>query len=173
MQLARRVASALEISSADIERGLSIVKWPGRLEEISVSTDHGEQKIVLDGAHNPDGIDGLIDYLDRRTENSLVFLISILSSKDHTTMVSTLKKWAEGKTVTFLFCKMAYEGGINPELLSSQIKGSLSFDSFETGLEELKSRLHNETLGVVTGSLYFIGEARSHLVTTPFTTINN
>ncbi len=43
------VATAPEMA---IQTGLAITRWPGRLELI----EHGPQVILIDGAHNPDGM---------------------------------------------------------------------------------------------------------------------
>ena len=169
--LARRVASSLGFSNSEIESGITKAKWPGRLEEASVQTEYGEQKLVIDGAHNPDGVRGLIDYLDRRVESEFVFLISILSTKDSSSMLSLLKDWAKDKKVKFIFCKIKNESAISPLDLSAKIEGSVCTDSSDAGVTELKSSLRNGQLGVITGSLYFIGEVRGEFVKEPFATI--
>ena len=66
---------------------------------------------------------------------------------------------------------MNHENAVEPKLLSSQIKGSVCVDSSEIGLKEFKNRLGTDTLGVITGSLYFIGEVRGQLVKSPFVTV--
>ena len=106
INLTRRVASFLGHSNSEIEDGIAKARWPGRLEEVSLETEQGEQKFVLDGAHNPDGVKGLIDYLNRRVEQEFVFLISIMARKDSSTMLCLLKEWAKDKNAKFIFCKM-------------------------------------------------------------------
>src|SRR4030095_221655 len=46
------------ISDSAVRRGLEKVHWPGRLEWVSL-----KPPILLDGAHNPEGIRALVDYL--------------------------------------------------------------------------------------------------------------
>lgn len=171
INLARRVATALGFSDTEIDLGIKNARWPGRLEEISVATEQGEHHVVLDGAHNPDGVTGLTDYLDRRSEPEFIFLISILSTKDSSRMLEILNDWAKNKKVSFIFCKMNHESAVDPKMLSSHVRDSISVGSTTEGLEEFKKRLNKNSLGVVTGSLYFIGDVRGKLVSTPFTTI--
>ncbi len=171
ISLAREVAAFLEISKDKIDHGIENAVWPGRLEEIQIETDSGKKAVLLDGAHNPDGVKGLIDYLSLRTEKEFVFLISIIDTKDSSSMLGMLKDWAADKKVTFYFCKMLHSKCLEPEFLAKSIPGSSSFETCQEGLEAFKNKLTSSTLGVLTGSLYFIGEIRSELVTSPFSTV--
>jgi dihydrofolate synthase/folylpolyglutamate synthase len=76
----------LVTSGANIRRGLRETRWPGRLEEIP-----GTPPIVLDGAHNPMGVEALaraIDTVYPRRPIHLVF--GVLADKDHRPMIRTL-----------------------------------------------------------------------------------
>ncbi|MFK5280457.1 bifunctional folylpolyglutamate synthase/dihydrofolate synthase, partial [Lacticaseibacillus paracasei] len=57
IQTAKVYASATNwpLKSQEIRKGLAASRWPARLEKLS-----DEPLIVIDGAHNPDGIKGLI-----------------------------------------------------------------------------------------------------------------
>jgi dihydrofolate synthase / folylpolyglutamate synthase len=61
---------ALDIPDPAIQSGIANVRWPGRLERISV---HPE--IVVDGAHNPAGARALAAYIDRFYQHRRVRLI--------------------------------------------------------------------------------------------------
>ena len=69
-----------------ITKGLKRATWPGRFEIVA-----GEPLIILDGAHNPDGIRTLRQTLDEvYPGRSVVFLFGVLADKDHAEMIQTL-----------------------------------------------------------------------------------
>ena len=70
-----------------IEQGLHHVKWPGRFQVLRA----GETDVVIDGAHNPAGIDTFCQtYKDVFGDRKRVFLFSVLADKDYTQMVHEL-----------------------------------------------------------------------------------
>jgi dihydrofolate synthase/folylpolyglutamate synthase len=60
----------LGVSDADIERGIALAHWPGRLELLSERPE-----IIVDGAHNPAGARALAAYIDRFYADRKVTLI--------------------------------------------------------------------------------------------------
>ncbi|MCU1237416.1 MAG: FolC bifunctional protein [Candidatus Solibacter sp.] len=60
----------LGVSDRDIEQGIALAHWPGRLERVS-----GRPEIMVDGAHNPAGARALAAYLDRFYKSRRVRLI--------------------------------------------------------------------------------------------------
>jgi len=80
-------------TSPDEQRrsGFANARWPGRLELISVP---GRPDILLDGAHNPDGMAALAasltDLLPQMTLGSPTFLVAILANHWQTGMLDPL-----------------------------------------------------------------------------------
>ncbi len=69
-----------------VRQGLAATRWPGRLEEFS-----GPVPVVLDGAHNPDGVRTLIEGLARVYPGRPVFLVfGVLADKDSDVMIRAL-----------------------------------------------------------------------------------
>lgn len=69
-----------------IREGLANTRWPGRFEEIP-----GSPPLLLDGAHNPEGVDILLEALDAlhpRTPVHAVF--GVLADKAHGPMIARL-----------------------------------------------------------------------------------
>ena len=62
-----------------IERGLTQVDWPGRLELIRVD---GGREVLLDAAHNVDGARALAAYLSSRPEQRPALVIGVMRDKD-------------------------------------------------------------------------------------------
>ncbi|MFT3835542.1 MAG: folylpolyglutamate synthase/dihydrofolate synthase family protein [Myxococcaceae bacterium] len=76
----------LTTSEPNIRKGLREARWPGRLEELP-----GTPPIVLDGAHNPMGVEALVRALDSVYPGRPIHLVfGVLSDKDHRPMIRAL-----------------------------------------------------------------------------------
>ena len=74
------------ITEKAVREGLLAFRWPGRYELIAAKPD-----TLLDGAHNPDGIQRLKESLRRDYGNSRIsFVMGVLADKDYRQMVSLL-----------------------------------------------------------------------------------
>jgi dihydrofolate synthase/folylpolyglutamate synthase len=71
--------TGLEIPTGAIERGLSEVDWPGRLELIDVG---GGARVLLDAAHNPEGARALASYLQRWHPERPALVLGVMRDKD-------------------------------------------------------------------------------------------
>jgi dihydrofolate synthase/folylpolyglutamate synthase len=82
-QMAQRLQ--LPLTNADIKRGLAAASWPVRMERIST-----EPLIVLDGAHNPNGIAAALSTLRRVQADSVTLIVGILADKAMGQMLAQL-----------------------------------------------------------------------------------
>jgi dihydrofolate synthase/folylpolyglutamate synthase len=82
-QMAQRLQ--LPLTNADIKRGLAAASWPVRMERISA-----EPLIVLDGAHNPNGIAAALSTLRRVQADSVTLIVGILADKAMGQMLAQL-----------------------------------------------------------------------------------
>ena len=71
--------TGLAIPKGAIERGLSEVDWPGRLELIDIG---GEARVLLDAAHNPEGARALASYLQRWHPERPALVLGVMRDKD-------------------------------------------------------------------------------------------
>lgn len=79
-------AVAWPLSTREIRQGLAASVWPGRMEKIST-----EPLIILDGAHNPQGVHALLQTMTQLFGQQEVTVIAgVLKDKDVTTMVDAL-----------------------------------------------------------------------------------
>jgi dihydrofolate synthase/folylpolyglutamate synthase len=76
VEAARR--RGIGVTKAGIERGLTHVDWPGRLELIRVD---GGREVLLDAAHNVDGARALAAYLGSRPQRPAL-VIGVMRDKD-------------------------------------------------------------------------------------------
>nr|WP_251136109.1 folylpolyglutamate synthase/dihydrofolate synthase family protein [Exiguobacterium sp. S90] len=146
-------AKKLGWSKTAIRRGLRNAKHPGRFETIS-----REPRIILDGAHNPEGVKALVDRLKQETM-PIVILCSILRDKDRLAMIKQFQE------VTPMIVETTFDfpRARSLEELTADGANVIELDSF---LAEYEGT--NQTL-IVTGSLYFISVVREKILRQRFT----
>jgi len=139
-----------EIKKEDIYKGIGNVVWPARLQVLKE-----KPLIILDGAHNPDGIDSLLSVLkDVFIEKKFSFLVAILKDKNYEKMVKKISKVVE----EIVFTKLITERGIEPEKLLSVAKGKKKNRIFKTVGEALDYIENTGRNWIICGSLYLAGE---------------
>src|SRR6185295_16258868 len=90
----RRLGRRLE--AAPLRRALRAVRMPGRLEVLP-----GEPTVVLDGAHNPAGMEALVDSLPELLgRRRPVAVLSVLDDKDAAAMIASLARFARAVVAT-------------------------------------------------------------------------
>jgi len=74
------------VSSEQLRHGLRDPRWPGRLEQLG-----SEPALILDGAHNPAGIDALVAALEELVPHRRIHLVfGVLRDKQWRAMISRL-----------------------------------------------------------------------------------
>ncbi len=171
------------ISEKDIRSAMSNAFFPGRFEIVNfgaeVDYDPAKRdvssprslKVVLDGAHNVDKMKAFLTSLDKYfPDEKKIFLIAFKKDKNATEMVSQIQKYAE--KIIFSKFSVVTDMSKNPSYKIGDLKHQFSkFNNtlFEPDPEKaLELALSNagkvkNSILVVTGSLYFVGEIRSML----------
>lgn len=142
------------INEDSIRKGLFQSKWPGRLEILS---EH--PFVVVDGAHNEEGIDALVDVLINRYKDKKKHIIfAALSDKKTDKMIAKLDQVATTITfVTFDFPRAASSKTLYEE--SNHPLKDQNSDWKKAILNQLE-KLTADDLFLITGSLYFISEVK-------------
>lgn len=153
------------LTDDEIRRALAATRWPGRMEVI---TRPGEPPLLLDGAHNPQGVDALVTALvadPERFGGPLHVVFAVLDDKDAAPMVGALARVASTLTLT--------RPGDTPRARSPQEVAALlpaghpPIDVVATVAEALDRARASATRDggwvVVAGSLYLVGEVRAAL----------
>jgi dihydrofolate synthase / folylpolyglutamate synthase len=157
--------AGLEVAADDfpvregaLREGLKTVRWPGRFE---IFQDRAT--IVLDGAHNGEGVRALIEELENfREKRRVKLLFACMEDKDWRLMLENLSEVADEIVLT----RVNMERCANPHRLASQLGGKIPHQTIENARSALESVLDHATSNdviVVTGSLYLIGEIRAIL----------
>lgn len=148
----------LKISLEDIKERIKTSTWKGRMEIVS-----RDPLIILDGAHNFDGIKRLVESLDNFKFKKLHLIMSILADKEHKKMLEEIAPYTD----EVVFVNLDYKRGTSPEELSREaseygLRGQVM--TFEEALAYYKKSYQDGDLILITGSLYFVSEARSKIL---------
>lgn len=148
----------LKISLDDIKARIKTSTWKGRMEIVS-----RDPLIILDGAHNFDGIKRLVESLDNFKFKKLHLIMSILADKEHKKMLEEISSYTD----EVVFVNLDYKRGTSPDELSSEaseygLKGQVM--TIDEALAYYKKSYQEGDLILITGSLYFVSEARSKIL---------
>ncbi|MGL4336851.1 MAG: bifunctional folylpolyglutamate synthase/dihydrofolate synthase [Turicibacter sp.] len=146
------------ISDVSIYRGMKEAFWKGRFELL-----HDEPPIIIDGAHNPEGMKQLCQTVATLYPNHRKhFVVSILKDKDVFEMFESLQTVADDICFT-TFKDVRAQSGEAQWQLYGQAHATFH-EEYETVLDELMDELTENDCLVITGSLYFIGNVRKYLL---------
>lgn len=148
----------LKISLDDIKARIKTSTWKGRMEIVS-----RDPLIILDGAHNFDGIKRLVESLDNFKFKKLHLIMSILADKEHKKMLEEISSYTD----EVVFVNLDYKRGTSPDELSREaseygLKGQVI--TIDEALAYYKESYQEGDLILITGSLYFVSEARSKIL---------
>ncbi|EDL64674.1 bifunctional folylpolyglutamate synthase/dihydrofolate synthase [Bacillus sp. SG-1] len=147
-----------KIEEGAIQRGLAAAYWPGRMDKVNQ-----KPAIYLDGAHNPEGMQALINTIETRFRKKKVsILFAALKDKDLQSMVSDLEKnVTDIGLTTFEFPRAA-----NPEELAEyfQLDRHHIVNDWEKYIEAFRIEEDDSAVLIVTGSLYFLSAVRSKIL---------
>lgn len=146
----------IEIDTNKIKTATKKVKWKGRLEILNKSP-----YIVIDGAHNVDGIKYLKDNLKGYFKyKDLYLILGILADKEVEKMLEIIVPLAkEVYTVTSNSIRATSFEELR--VLSEKYnKNSLGFDDYKEAVNYAIDKADNGDLILACGSLYMIGKIR-------------
>ncbi|MGI8519678.1 MAG: bifunctional folylpolyglutamate synthase/dihydrofolate synthase [Actinomycetota bacterium] len=166
LEAVTRFLPAQPLGTDVVQEGLAQARVPGRLESVRLAQD--EVTVVLDVAHNPDGMAALVNGLaEEFVFDDLVVVVGVLADKDYRGMLVELARLPCILVVT------------QPQSARSVAPSDLGATAAELGLEyeivsEVGAAVHaaigsarQGRLVCVTGSHYVVGEARQALMDQP------
>ena len=145
------------ISNDDIISGLSSVKWPGRFEVLG-----RDPVFILDGAHNPQGVQATADSLRRHFGGrKVIFVMGVMADKDVDSMIGCLAPLAEA----FVAVRPDYYRAMEARGLADKISRHglpvSACDTVRGGVAEAIVRAGKDGIVCALGSLYFSAEIRA------------
>jgi dihydrofolate synthase / folylpolyglutamate synthase len=154
--------AGLEIAAHDfpvnepaLREGLKSVRWPGRFEIVQ---DH--PAIVLDGAHNGEGIRALVEELENfREQRRVKLLFASMEDKDWRLMLESLSEVVDEIVLT----RVNMGRCADPFYLASQLGGKVAHRAIgnaRLALDYVLDGADSNDVILIAGSLYLIGEIR-------------
>lgn len=145
----------LGLSDDVIRQGLSLAKWPGRMEIISQ-----EPFILADGAHNPEGVRALKDSLQKAfPDERFTFIFGVLADKDYEAMLEELLPLAARFYTLTVDCSRALESESIASLIVDKGTEAEACESIKEALA--KAKAYSDKI-IIAGSLYFIGSVKAY-----------
>jgi dihydrofolate synthase/folylpolyglutamate synthase len=160
---------ALILEDEALREGLERTEWPGRLEMVSRSP-----RILLDGAHNPEGMQALSDALRHvYAYDRLNVMLAMMPNKNHEHSLRHILPLVETLVITepdfHKKMKAADLADIAERLRPScggprEIIVEPDWRRALERMQELAASSAGDTLSVITGTLYLIADVRSWLL---------
>lgn len=150
--------AGIDVATSAIERGLTDVDWPGRLESIDLG---GGARVLLDAAHNPDGARALAAYLERWHPERPALVIGMMRDKDVGSILDALLPAVTSVTATAADTPRA----IPARELAARITacGAADVRVEPDPMAAVEHALSTSATVCVTGSIFLVGAVRGRL----------
>jgi dihydrofolate synthase / folylpolyglutamate synthase len=147
------LSDRLPVSRDAIREGLSTVQWSGRMQSVRLP---GDRSVLLDGAHNRAGAEVLAREFPKQFPGSRPTLVfGVLGDKDWKSMAAVLAPLA----ARVILVPVKSERTLSPREMMSVWPEANPSVSVCASLAEAFEAAAKETVVIVTGSLYLVGEA--------------
>lgn len=140
--------------------GIELAEWPGRLQWI----DDG---MLLDGAHNEQGVHALVDYIGEfLPSRRIVMLTAMMKDKRPETCARLLSGIADEVITTQLDLPNAFPAEQLAQLYQNQGKTTHSEPDISAALQLAQNRMQDspDSMILVCGSLYLVGAVQAMLM---------
>ena len=146
------------ISTIALVKGLLNAKWNGRFEIISK-----EPLVILDGAHNIDGMRVLVDSCKQYLKDKKISaVVGILKDKEYKKMLSMIKEVTSDVIFTLVpYQKRAFSPA---EAKEAALKFGFEFiKDYKEAIDVSLKKAEKDTAILICGSLYLVGAARTYI----------
>lgn len=143
------------VGSEAVRRGLETVSWPCRLSIVSK-----EPLMLIDGAHNEDGIDSLRSALSKYfSSKKIIFVIGMLKDKDYENAVRKLMPMANYAIATEPLSERSLSADAMAEAVKPYCSRVITEPDIAKAIAAAKELCDKESMICICGSLYLAGSA--------------
>lgn len=150
------------ITREAIERGISSMFWPGRMEEVL-------PEVYIDGAHNEDGVEAFVNTVGKMLEiekKQGILLFSAVNDKRYENMIQMLSSVKGMKE--FVLTVIPGSRGVDLDSLGNEFrkytdKEVHSFEKLSDAMTYLLKKKGEEDKAFIVGSLYLAGLVEEYL----------
>lgn len=144
-----------KISDEHIRIGLETVKWPCRLSIVKT-----EPLIIIDGAHNEDGIDSLTNAFKKYfNDKKMILVIGMLKDKNYEYAARKLAPLAVKIVTTTPESSRALRADLLAKTMEKYSNNITSIDYLKDAIAYAIFQADKSTMICICGSLYLAGEA--------------
>ena len=150
----------LAVDEAALRRGLADTRWPGRLEEVP-----GHPPLLLDGAHNEDGVASLVTALAQPpwAGRSIHLVLGVVSDKRIEPMLRMLLPRCASAALTPLPTPRSLDPSTFVALARTLCPVVEVVETPAMGLAHARARAGEDGWVLVAGSLYLVGAVKALL----------
>ena len=147
-------AQGVSIPEEAVRKGLAETVWPARLEWAG--------NVLIDGAHNPQGVDALVQYVDNYLpERRRVLLTGVLADKLQPEMLAQMVHISRDVVTVTPDTPRAMPAAEYAAHLSALGAEAVPADTLAEGLALAKAKAGDDGVIIAAGSLYFAGGLRT------------
>ena len=148
------VAQGVSIPEEAVRKGIAEAVWPARLEWAG--------NVLIDGAHNPQGVDALVQYVDNfLPDRRRVLLTGVLSDKLQPEMLGQMVHIAREIVTVTPDTPRAMPAAEYAAHLNALGAKAVPAETLAEGLELAKAKAGADGVVIAAGSLYFAGGLRN------------
>ena len=150
---------APRLSLESMRAGLATTRWPGRLDVVSE-----KPLILLDGAHNLDAAKQLARHLRANfKDRDITLVVGILDDKPYAAMLKLLLPYAARVIATQAKTRRALPAEKLEAVAKTLVSGVRIIRDVAAALDHAVKTARPQSLTLVAGSLYVVGEAKAAL----------
>ncbi len=159
IEAVHQLSDKITLDTEKVAEGVRRFYWPGRLEYV-------EEWLLVDGAHNADGVKAFADYMNSLgDEKELDLLFACMSDKEHKQMCQLML--TIGQLRNIYLPRLPYPMAVKAETMVKTFQG-LGFNQvsivndIEDFLKTKASKVGTRTLLGAVGSLYLVGAVKKY-----------
>lgn len=146
----------LSISEEALRQGLASVNWGGRFELI-----HHSPTVLIDGAHNKDGVETLARSLKGYFENKkITFIVGMLKDKEYISMIRTMLPLAKRFLTITPDSPRSLTATTLAKIIREEGGDAEPMESVDIALETALHTSEENDVICVFGSLYYLAQVR-------------
>lgn len=147
------------VSTEAVIRGIETVKWPCRLSIVS-----NEPLMLIDGAHNKDGIDSLHDALLKYFgSRNKIFVIGMLKDKNYQYAIKKLMPMALHVIATEPLSERSLGAADMADAIRPYCAGVIAEPDIAKAIERARELYEKDSMICICGSLYLAGSAYENI----------
>ena len=150
------------ITTDDIIKGVASSKWPGRFEIVKE-----KPLVILDGAHNPDGVKQFIKNLKKLIpDKRIIAVLGVFQDKDYINILKNIVPQVNQVILTMADNPRATPTAVLAEEVGHYINydSIIETDDVETAINKSLQIAREDDVICITGSLYTVGEAKAYFL---------